>query len=147
MTWENGDKLTLNDVYTAPGINEIIISAVNLIKRQGLICNINKNGTYLYSERQWGENGNGYELEHDGEIIRFKKCAVDYDTATENNGERTNGDITGFKNTYVNSNYDSNRISTRNLLNVRISNKIVTANETNNSQRVNTEAEKKNAIT
>ncbi len=52
LTWENGDKLTLNDVYTAPGINEIIISAVSLIKRQGLICNINKNGTYLYSERQ-----------------------------------------------------------------------------------------------
>ncbi len=25
LKWENGDKLTLNDVYTAPGINEIII--------------------------------------------------------------------------------------------------------------------------
>ncbi len=50
LVWENGDRLTLNEVYTATGIKDIIISVVQLIERQGLICVINKNGTYLCSE-------------------------------------------------------------------------------------------------
>ncbi len=37
LIWENGDRLTLNEVYTAIGIKDIIISAVQLIERQGLI--------------------------------------------------------------------------------------------------------------
>ncbi len=77
LIWENGDKLTLNKVYTATGIKDIIISAVQLIERQGLICVINKNGTYLCSERR--KDGDRQELEHDGGIIRFKKCAIDGD--------------------------------------------------------------------
>ncbi len=79
LVWENGDKLTLNEVYMATGIKDIIISAVQLIKRQGLICVINKNGTHLCSERR--ENGDWQELEHDGGVIRFKKCAIDGDMA------------------------------------------------------------------
>ncbi len=82
LVWENGDKLTLNDVYTAPGMKDIIISAVHLIKRQGLICVMNKNSTYLYSE--WRENGDRQELEHDGDVLRFKNCAIDGDTAMAN---------------------------------------------------------------
>ncbi len=147
LTWENGDKLTLNDVYTAPGINEIIISAVNLIKRQGLICNINKNCTYLYSERQWLENGNGYELEHDGEIVRFKNCAVEYEMVTANNDRPAYETTNKRNNTGTNSNKKLNRTTTRKILNVNNGNKIIKANECCNSRRVNTEVEKKNAIT
>ncbi len=146
LRWENGDRLTLNDVYTAPGINEIIISAVNLIKRQGMICNINKNCTYLYSERQRREDGNGYELEHDGEIVRFKRCEVEYATTEASRDEpadETTQEITDA-NTYGDEKSDCK--ITRNLSTVHNNNKIIKANECRNSRRTNTEAERKNAI-
>ncbi len=79
LVWENGDRLTLNEAYTATSIKDIIISAVQLIERQGLICVINKNGTYLCSERR--KDGNRQEQEHDGGVIRFKNCAIDGDMA------------------------------------------------------------------
>ncbi len=67
LIWENGDRLTLNEVYMATGIKDIIISLVQLIERQGLICVINENGTYLCSERR--KDGDKQELEHDGGVI------------------------------------------------------------------------------
>ncbi len=126
LIWENGDRLTLNEVYTATGIKDIIISAVQLIERQGLICVINKNGTYLCSERR--KDGDRQELEHDGGVIRFKKCAIVGDTAMVNdtvavsagNSNRNVINVNTPKATVVNNN-KNNRVTRHNDWSAEIS--------------------------
>ncbi len=151
LIWENGDKLTLNDVYTAPGINDVIILAVHLIKRQRLICMINKNNTYLYCEQR--ENGDGHELEHDGDVIQFERCALNWDTALANDEVTANGNNTVAVS--VDSSDDNNVrsemarcIGNKCMTNsVRKNNKKVVVKIDNNLVTEYSEANRKNAIT
>ncbi len=158
LMWENGDRLKLNEVYTAPGINDIIISTVNLIKRQELICTINKNNTYFYSERR--ENGNEYVLEHNSNIVHCTKCVLDRNTATmdqnimaidENmaaNNARLRDNNESHYHSMVNDSYYRTGSNNNNMYyNVNEKyNKMVTENDGMRLIMENSEGNRKNAI-
>ncbi len=81
LKWHDGNRLTLTDVYVAPGATDIIISATHLLNINKLKCELTHNSAFIRSERP--EDTIHHKLDLTSGVLRLSPCTIDIGDAVE----------------------------------------------------------------